>query len=181
MCTQILTLTTTCSVILPSPTTKPSHPSLQLTPTILGVMTPTRIHNRNVHFQAMLHIRIRARRSCSVDSSAPADRPTVCRRLFDADDSDVTSVPVRQTARHISQSYGQRVLPIGPFIYTLIDTNAQFFIAHATARGTDLLTDFISSPISPSNSPSVPNHKNSTTNHTPELCQPSVTSIGTDT
>lgn len=72
-------------------------------------------------------------------------------------------------------------MPIGPFVYGLLDTPAQFFIAHATARGTDLVTDLSNSPISPPTSPTVPNNNKWTTNHTPQLHQPSVTFIGTDT
>lgn len=139
----------------------------------------------NARHQAIANGRVRTRRSRSVDSSAPPDGHDLCRRTtpnrLDADNADVKSVCVEQTGRHISQSYVQHVITIQPFGYRLVDTSAQHGIAHASALGNDLITEVISSPISPPNSPVVTNSNPPTTNHTGPPLQVSATLNGTHT
>lgn len=86
-----------------------------------------------------------------------------------------------RAARHPSQSYGQGVTPIGPFVYRTADTPAQFGIPHAIAHGTDLSINAISSPVSPPNSPTVPPSSGTPANHAHRLCQSSVKAVPTDT
>lgn len=64
-------------------------------------------------------------------------------------------------------------MPIVPFVYILLDTPAQYVITRASARGTYLVTDVISSPINTPNSPDFPKSNRPTTNHTGALRQKS--------
>lgn len=71
-------------------------------------------------------------------------------------------------------------MSIGPFFYRLVHTPDQFELAHATAYCTDIVTDLISSPISPLNSPAVPDNPNRSANYQiPEFRQPSAASFST--
>lgn len=103
-----------------------------------------------------MYSHIRDRRSQRVYSSALTDRLVIRRRMLEVDYADVNLVGMEQTSRHISRSYGQLDIPIGPFAYILVDTSPQFEHPHVTARGTDLFKDMISSTVSPHNSPAVP-------------------------
>lgn len=75
-----------------------------------------------IHLRARRHAQaqgfVGAQRSCNVDISWPLDCPTILRRLGPGLSEEATQ-RMTHTADSISQSYGQIVTTIAPFVYRL--------------------------------------------------------------
>lgn len=119
--------------------------------------------HRRARRQAHFHGPVCAQHSRSVDTSYPLDLPALRHRL-ETYLTDLAAQRLTPTAEAIIQSYGQRLTPLGPFVYRLYVTSAQYCIQNATEHGTTDITDMISSPIIPPISPDFLNSEDEATN-----------------